>query len=238
MSRAVQSWIWTRPVHFVLGVHTGMHRFTTSVKIVLWAGPRRDWGLAHRTSALCVSVASVCVCVRGAWTLEWNTPELWARTISVCLFCGWTTLHPSTSTVFWCVKSTGKPAKFVFDWITFGFISLTHWGRVTHICVSKLSNIGSDNGLSPGRRQAIIWTNAGILLIGPFGTNFSEILTEIMTFWFKKMYSKVSSAKWRPFCLDLNVLNYMNYHGVPMRSNQYGYDLNNLTNVWGILMGS
>ena len=59
--------------------------------------------------------------------------------------------------------------------------SLTHWGRVTHICVSKLTTIGSDNGLSPGRRQAIIWTNAGILLIGPLGTNFSEILIEILT---------------------------------------------------------
>ena len=49
--------------------------------------------------------------------------------------------------------------------------SLTHWGRVTHICVSKLTIIGSDNGLAPWRRQAIIWTNAGILLIGPLGTN-------------------------------------------------------------------
>ena len=55
-------------------------------------------------------------------------------------------------------------------------IDLTHWGRVTHICVSKLAIIGSDNGLSPERRQDIIWTNAGILLIGPLGTNFSEIL--------------------------------------------------------------
>ena len=51
-----------------------------------------------------------------------------------------------------------------------------------HICVSKLTIIGSDNGLSPRRRQAIIWTNAGILLIGPLGTNFSEILIEIHTF--------------------------------------------------------
>ena len=50
-------------------------------------------------------------------------------------------------------------------------LSLTHWGRVTHICVGKLSIIGSDNGLSPDRRQAIIWTNAGILLIGTLGTN-------------------------------------------------------------------
>ena len=38
--------------------------------------------------------------------------------------------------------------------------ALTHWGRVTHICVCKLTIIGSDNGLSPGRRPAIIWTNA------------------------------------------------------------------------------
>ena len=37
--------------------------------------------------------------------------------------------------------------------------SLTNWGRLTHICVSKLSIIVSDNGLSPDRRQAIIWTN-------------------------------------------------------------------------------
>ena len=86
---------------------------------------------------------------------------------------------------------------------------LTHWGRVTHICVSKLTIIGSDNGLSPDRRQAIIWTNAGLLLIGPLGTNFSEILIEILTFSFEKMRLKVSSAKRRPFCLGLNVLNHV-----------------------------
>ena len=83
---------------------------------------------------------------------------------------------------------------------------LTHWGRVTHICISKLTIIGSDNGLSPDRRQAIIWTNAGLLLIGPLGTIFSEILIKILTFSFKKMRLKVSSAKRRPFCLGLNVL--------------------------------
>ena len=83
---------------------------------------------------------------------------------------------------------------------------LTHWGRVTHICVSNLIHIGSDNGLSPGRPQAIIWTNAEILLIGLLGTNFSEILIEICIFWFKKMHLKMSSGKWRPFCLGLNVL--------------------------------
>ena len=83
---------------------------------------------------------------------------------------------------------------------------LTIWGRVTHICVSKLSFIGSDNGLSPGRRQAIIWTNAGIWLIGTVGTNFNEILIEIHTFSFQNIHLKMSSGKWRPFCLGLNVL--------------------------------
>ena len=83
---------------------------------------------------------------------------------------------------------------------------LTHWGRVTHICVSKQTIIGSDNGLSPGRRQAIIWTNAGILWIGTLGTNFSDILSEIRIFSFKKMGLNVSSAKWWTFCIGLNVL--------------------------------
>ena len=61
-----------------------------------------------------------------------------------------------------------------------------HWGRVTHICVVNLTIIGSNNGLSPGRRQAIIWTNAGILLIGPLGNNFnrnSNIFIQEIPIW-------------------------------------------------------
>ena len=47
----------------------------------------------------------------------------------------------------------------------------------------------------------------GLLLIEPLGINFSEIFIEIQTFSLKKMHLKVSSAKWRPFCLCLNVVN-------------------------------
>ena len=75
---------------------------------------------------------------------------------------------------------------------------LTHWGRVTHIC-SKLSSY-------PDRRQAIIWTNAGILFIGTLGTNSNEILIEIHTFSFKNIHLKMSPGKWRPFCLGLKLL--------------------------------
>ena len=42
--------------------------------------------------------------------------------------------------------------------------------------------MGSYNGLSPGWHQTIIWTNAGILLIGPLGTNFNEIVIETKIF--------------------------------------------------------
>ena len=83
---------------------------------------------------------------------------------------------------------------------------LTHWGRVTHICVSKLKPIGSYNRLSPGRLQAIIWTSAGILLIRTLRKNVSAILSDIITFSFKKLYFKMSSGKWHEFCLGLSVL--------------------------------
>ena len=86
-------------------------------------------------------------------------------------------------------------------------LGLLIWGRMTHICVSKFTIIGSDNGLLPGRRQAIIWTNVGILLIGPLGTNFREMLTKIYKFSFKKMHLKMLSGKWWPFCLFLELLN-------------------------------
>ena len=74
---------------------------------------------------------------------------------------------------------------------------LTHWSRVTHMCVSKLTIIGSDNGLSPDRRQAIIWTNAGTLLSEPLRTNFNKIFIEIHIISFKKIHLKMS-RKWRP----------------------------------------
>ena len=113
---------------------------------------------------------------------------LWKANVFLCISVieDWTIWPRFVQTMFSCV--------------------LAHWGRVTHICVSRLTITGSDNGLSPDRRQAIILTNVGLLLIGPFGTNFSEILIEILLFSFKKMRLEVSSAKSQPFCLGLNVL--------------------------------
>ena len=63
---------------------------------------------------------------------------------------------------------------------------LTHWCRVTHICVGKLIMIGSDNGLSLDRHRAIIWTNFGLLSIGPLRTYFNETIIVIVKFrWIK-----------------------------------------------------
>ena len=82
---------------------------------------------------------------------------------------------------------------------------LTHWGRVMHICVGNLTIISSDNGLLPGLRQAIIWTNAGILLNGPLWTKLQWNLN-LNSIIFIKKNAFMWSTKLRPFYLGLNVL--------------------------------
>ena len=80
-----------------------------------------------------------------------------------------------------------------------------------HIRISKLTIIGSFNGLLPGQHQAIIWTNDEKLLILTIGTNFCEILSEIQTFSFRKMHLKMLSGKWQLFCLGPNMLKHTYY---------------------------
>ena len=91
----------------------------------------------------------------------------------------------------------------------------TNWGRLTPICISELTTFGSDNGLLPGRHQAIIWTNAGILLIGPSRTNISDNFFEMHTFSWKNMHLKMLSGKWWPFCLSLNMLIVQKWNSLP-----------------------
>ena len=95
----------------------------------------------------------------------------------------------------------------VIGWVRLIIHALTHWGRVTYICVSKLTIIGSENGFSPGRRQAIIWTNDGILLIGPLETYFSKILIEIQSFFiqenaFENVVWKMAAILSWPQCVE------------------------------------
>ena len=96
--------------------------------------------------------------------------------------------------------------KMVVTLISISVNQLPHWSRVTHICINNQTIIGSDNSLSPDWRQAIIWTSAGILLIGPLGTKFSEILIEILTFSFIKMHwqsvvCKMATILSQPHCV-------------------------------------
>ena len=77
----------------------------------------------------------------------------------------------------------------------FGPLYHIHWGRVMHICVSKLTIIGSDNGLLPGRRQAIIQTSAGIVLIKPLETFIFD--------WCWCSWAAVTSVKYECDSLDV-----------------------------------
>ena len=119
--------------------------------------------------------------------------------------------------------------------------SLSHLGRLTHIWVSKLTTIGSDNCLSPCWRQAIILTNAGLYLTGPLGARFGEIIIEIYSFSFKKMHLKMSSAKRRPFFLALNVLTDVTRMRVsrnwptPLQATQLTLSTNRVHIPWDVL---
>ena len=99
-----------------------------------------------------------------------------------------------------CMKVSSANGGYFVSMISASIFYLTE----VDIRVGKQTIIGLNNGLAPERRQAIIWTNDEILLIGHLRTNFSEIWIGIQTFSFKKMHLKMSSAKWRPFCLGLD----------------------------------
>ena len=71
------------------------------------------------------------------------------------------------------------------------------WCTVTerHIFASEtyaiiMMIISSDSGLSPDQCQPIIWTNDGLLLIGPLETNSNEICIKMLQFSFKEMHFK------------------------------------------------
>ena len=172
----------------------------------------------------CLSEQYFCLTTKGAdiiYSLGSISGKEWSqeKIVSPCLLFSVGIFH-LPQTAVWLLRLTSaiwdhrshtyhKDKRTILHQASTGPKSLTHWGRVTHICVGNLTIIGSDNGLSPGQRQAIIWTYAGILLIGPLGTNFSEMLIEIHAFSLKNIHLKMLSGKWRPFCLGLYVLTYV-----------------------------
>ena len=91
-------------------------------------------------------------------------------------------------------------------------LAQSHWyinslrlSRETHICGSDQTIIGSNNALSPGRRQAIIWTDTEI---GSLGIHFSAFLGEIQIFHSSKCIWMCRRRNRSHFCLGLNVLNH------------------------------
>ena len=97
-----------------------------------------------------------CLCLTQSFI---NSQTIYGKNNIYCVF---SKIHWLTQPMFW----HNEP------------VSLTHWGSVMHICIYNVTSIGSDNGLSPGWCQATIWTNAGILLIGPLG--FESVICEMV----------------------------------------------------------
>ena len=119
------------------------------------------------------------------WNIIWLTFSIGRRTDAV-----FTTISRNAQVWLRSYKNHDNSCRFRYSMQS--FFTYINWGHETHICVNKLTTIGANNGSSPGRRQAIIWTNAGIVLMRSLGTNFSEIWREIHTFSFKKMRLKMS----------------------------------------------
>ena len=87
------------------------------------------------------------------------------------------------------------------------------------ICISKLTIIGSDNGLSPAQRQAIIWTIDGILLIWPLRTKFIEVLIKIHIFIAatKQLYEWFSPSVRLSVCPSVTPFWLCSYHRIIMK---------------------
>ena len=119
------------------------------------------------------------------WWFEPPSCSLWCQCNVIWLLLNYITIlgnHASIFNKFHRSSTHQCPVMHISHQTRPALVQIIYWGQVTHICVSYFTVIGSDNGLSPGRRQAIIWTNAGILLIEPLATNFSEILIGIHNF--------------------------------------------------------
>ena len=107
----------------------------------------------------------------------------------------------------WVGRSYFRGYKYFKSFRSITSFNSLNWA--SQICVSKSQAIfGANNGLSPVRRQAFVATSYGVLLFGLSGKKLSEIWMKRQQFSFRKMYMKMPSAKWRPFCLDLNLLIY------------------------------
>ena len=114
----------------------------------------------------------------------------------------WIPLTKASEAKLWCFVWSVPEQTFeqtietavIWDVIITSLINSLRPSNV-YTCVCKIIVIGSDNSLSPGRRQVVIWTNAGILIIGSLGIHFNEILSKSYTFSFKKTPVKLSSAK-------------------------------------------
>ena len=77
---------------------------------------------------------------------------------------------------------------------------------MTHIRVGKITIIGSNNRLSPGRHLVIIWINVGISLIGPLRTKFSEILIFVQENVFKNVTCELASILFPSQCVKFRIL--------------------------------
>ena len=117
-------------------------------------------------------------------------------------------------------------------WYTNHVNGLINWGRVTHICVSKINHHWSREWFVAWSAPSHYLNQCWIIVHWNLKNKLQWNLNKICTFTFKKMHLKMSSVKWRPFCLGLNMLRTIiqrqqtaKYNHVHISMGQYKKDL-------------
>ena len=131
------------------------------------------------------------------WPVSWRLGGLWQSLQRQALNEGSLKLiaeHLALSKLVWCcpycVLRVGSPTHSCL-------IDLTYFQKCLMPANWSVWVAKSSSPMMPVRRQAITWTNVGLLLIRLLGTNFSEIRCAILSYSFsyKEMHLKISSAR-------------------------------------------
>ena len=160
-----------------------------------------QWGLVAFTGGQFHRKCSGCVALPAIH----RDGDIIMTTVFVSLVIWWQSHWQSSMPVWkirqstgWCfcfsVTITVALLIFYTRLLIYHILWLTYWGQVMHICISKLTIIGSDNGLSPGQWQALIWTNAGILFIKSYIFMQENV--------FENVVCKMPTILSQPQCVD------------------------------------
>ena len=109
----------------------------------------------------------------------------------------WLGNYPYLIRSYCCCRLMNRIAHPWDAWMQYHADALTHWGQVTHICVSEPGHYCFVKWFEPVRRRAITRKNDNLFSVGPLETRFCEIIIKIQKPLSKKAHSKTRKRNWK-----------------------------------------